>query len=399
MRILIANDQHWPMKSGVATAARTMAQGLAASGHEVVVVAPSQTGRSYNERDENYDIVRIRSIPVPFRKNLRVSVTYDREMRKVLDEYQPDVVHVHTQLTVGLSMLRAAVKRGVPVVATNHVMPDNMIKNIKGLSTISRPLSYIMSEYGTMLYRGAKRIVMPTKSALKLFNLDRAEAPAVAISNGINLDRFNPGKKSKEVMEKFHIPDNRPLISYIGRLDEEKHVHILVQALELLHWSGRDFHAVIVGGGNAETGLRELVDTLRLNDNVTFTGLVSDEDLVQLHRVGDIYVMPSPAELQCLAMLEAMASGKPVIAVDAGALNELCQNGKNGYLIPVDDVEAMAKSLTDLLDHAKRREMFGKQSLEIARQHDVRVVIPKFERLYRKVISENDISLSAQVIK
>ena len=393
MRVLIANDQHWPMKSGVATAGRTLAQGLASMGHEVLVVAPSQTGRGYSERDENYDILRIRSFGLPFRKNLRVSVTYDREMRRILDEFQPDVVHVQTQLTVGLSMLRAAVNRKIPVVATNHVMPDNMIKNIKGLSTISRPLSYFLSEYGTMLYRGAKRIVMPTESALGLFNLDRAEAPAVAISNGINLKRFKPLKPNDELYEKFHIPRNKPLITYIGRLDEEKHVHIMVHALELLHWSGRDFHAVIVGSGNANDSLRELVDTLRLNDNVTFTGLVSDEDLVQLHRLGDIYIMPSPTELQCLAMLEAMASGKPVIAVDAGALGELCLDGENGYLVRVDDIEAIANASMELLDHPKRRQAFGKRSHEIAKQHDVKTIMPRFEQLYKEVILENRESL------
>ena len=388
MRILIANDQHWPMKSGVATAARTLAQGLADRGHEVLVVAPSQTGRGYSEHDENYDILRIRSFPLPFRKNLRVSVTYDREMRRVLDEFQPDIVHVHTQLTVGLSMLRAAVQREIPVVATNHVMPDNMIKNIKGLSTISRPLSYIMNEYGTMLYRGARRIIMPTESALKLFNLSRIEAKPVAISNGINLDRFKPLKPKAELYEKFNIPRDKTLITYIGRLDEEKHIHILVHALELLHWSGRDFHAVLVGMGNANESLHDLVDMLRLNDNVTFTGLVSDEDLVQLHRVGDIYVMPSPAELQCLAMLEAMASGKPVVAVDAGALSELCLDGQNGHLINVDDIEAMANAIGELLDHPRRRQSFGKRSHEIAKRHDVKTVMPVFENLYEEVIAE-----------
>ncbi len=389
MRVLIANDQHWPMKSGVATAARTLAQGLAARGHDVLVVAPSQTGRGYNETDENYEIMRIRSFGLPFRKNLRVSVTYDREMRRILDEFKPDVVHVQTQLTVGLGMLRAAVHHRIPVVATNHVMPDNMIKNIKLLSPVSRPLSYFMSEYGTMLYRGAKRIVMPTESAIKLFNTTRIEAPAVAISNGINLDRFRPLKPSDEIFEKFRIPRDKPLISYIGRLDEEKHIHILVQALELLHWSGHDFHAVIVGAGNASDGLHDLVETLRLDDRVTFTGLVSDDDLQQLHRVGDIYAMPSPTELQCLAMLEAMASGKPVVAVDAGALGELCLTDENGYLIPVDDVEAMAQALLKLLDHPKRRTAYGKRSLELAKKHDVKVVIPLFEDLYKEVIAKN----------
>lgn len=390
MRILIANDQHWPMKSGVATAARTLAQGLAARGHVVMVVAPSQTGRGYTETDENYEITRIRSFGLPFRKNLRVSVTYDREMRRILDEFQPDIVHVQTQLTVGLGMLRAAVNRHIPVVATNHVMPDNMIKNIKVLSPVSRPVSYIISEYGALLYRGAKHIIMPTQSAIGLFNTTRIEAPVSAISNGINLDRFQPLKPSNEIYAKFSIPRDQPIISYIGRLDEEKHIHIFVQSLELLRWSGHKFHALIVGAGNASDGLHELVDTLRLNDMVTFTGLVSDEDLQQLHRVGDMYVMPSPTELQCLAMLEAMASGKPVVAVDAGALGELCITDETGYLIPVDDVEAMAQALVKLLDHPARRKKFGKRSLEFATKHDVKVVIPQFEKLYKRVIAENE---------
>ncbi len=389
MRILIANDQHWPMKSGVATAARTMAQGLAALGHTVMVVAPSQTGRGYKETDENYEITRIRSFGLPFRKNLRVSVTYDREMRRILDEFQPDVVHVHTQLTVGLGILRAAVQRHIPVVATNHVMPDNMIKNIKVLSPISRPISYFISEYGALLYRGAKHIVMPTQSALQLFNTTRIEAPVVAISNGINLERFQPLKPTDAIYKKFDIPRKDPIISWIGRLDEEKHINILIQALELLHWSEHKFHCVIVGAGNDEDNLHALVNTLKLNDKVTFTGLVSDEDLTQLHRVGDIFAVPSPTELQCLAMLEAMASGKPVVAVDAGALGELCLTDDNGYLIPVDDVEAMAMALVKLLDNPKLRKTFGRRSLEIATRHDVKVVMPEFVALYEKVIAES----------
>jgi len=87
-----------------------------------------------------------------------------------------------------------------------------------------------------------------------------------------------------------------------------------------------------------------------------------------------------------------MASGKAVVAVDAGALSELCLNGENGYLINVDDIEAMANGIMDLLDHPKRRASFGKRSHEIAKQHDVKVVIPRFEKLYEEVISETQSS-------
>jgi glycosyltransferase involved in cell wall biosynthesis len=389
MRILIANDQHWPMKSGVATATRTLAQGLADLGHTVMVVAPSQTGRGYKETDENYEITRIRSFGLAFRKNFRVSVTYDREMRRILDDFQPDVVHVQTQFTVGLGILRAAVNRGIPVVATNHVMPENMTKNIKLLAPLTRPVSYIISEYGALLYRGAKRIIMPTESAIRLFNTTRVEAPTVAISNGINLDRFHPGKPSDAIYKKFDIPKGDPIITWIGRIDEEKHLDVLVRALATLRDAGYKFHALFVGAGNAREGLDEQIEDLDLEDYVTFTGLVSDEDLLELHRVGDIFAVPSPTELQCLAMLEAMASGKPVVAVDAGALNELCITDKTGYLLPVDDPAAMSMALAKLLEHPERRKQFGKNSLEMAHKHDVKVVMPEFVKLYKKVIAEN----------
>lgn len=390
MRILIANDQHWPMRSGVATAARTLAQGLADAGHTVMVVAPSQRRRSYKQVDENYEITRIRAFGLPFRKNLRVSVTYDRELRRILDEFQPDVVHVHTQLTVGIGMLRAAVNRNIPVVATNHVMPDNMIKNIKALAPISKPVGYFISEYGTLLYRGASRIVMPTESALELFNLTRIEAPAVAISNGINLTKFFPAKPSDKIYSKFGLPTDKTIISWIGRLDDEKHLDVLIEAVKNLRDDGYDFHSLLVGSGNSNDKLRTMVDEYGLNDRVTFTGLVSDEDLVELHRVGHVFVVPSPAELQCLAMLEAMACGKPVVAVDAGALGELCRNGETGFLLPVDDVHGIKVAIEEYLTKPATLKKYGANAEKLAKTHDVKNVIPQFVKLYEEVIAEKN---------
>ena len=76
------------------------------------------------------------------------------------------------------------------------------------------------------------------------------------------------------------------------------------------------------------------------------------------------------------------------VAVDAGALSELCLEGKNGHLVRVDNVEAVAYALIDLVDHPKKRALYGKKSIEIAQKHDVKVVIPRFEKLYKEVISE-----------
>lgn len=376
------------MKSGCAQASRTQALGLAARGHNILVVAPSMTRHNATDHDANYDIVRIRSFK--FRNNLRVSVVLDREVRRVIADFNPDIVHVHTQLTLGLAVLRAATSMGIPVVATNHVMPDNLINNIKGLSSFSRPISYIWTEYGNLLYRGAKRIIMPTSSGLKLFNFERIEAPTLAISNGINLDQFKPVKAPAFLYEKFKIPSDKKIIGYLGRLDNEKHVNVVVSAFkELVNEDYKDIHLLLVGAGNAEAGLKDMIDDLGLTHNITFTGLASEEDWPLLHRIPTVYTMPSPNELQSIAMLEAMASGKPIVAVDAGALGELCRNDENGYLVHVDDVNGFCRALRMLLDNPKRMKEFGKKSREIAETHDENIVMPQFEKLYRQVIRES----------
>jgi len=100
---------------------------------------------------------------------------------------------------------------------------------------------------------------------------------------------------------------------------------------------------MIVGDGTDLLNLKELAHELNIFDKITFTGRVTDEDLVNLHKVGSVFCMPSPAELQSIVMLESMASGKPTVAVDAGPLKELCQNGRNGYLCRPDDDSRLLK--------------------------------------------------------
>jgi glycosyltransferase involved in cell wall biosynthesis len=98
--------------------------------------------------------------------------------------------------------------------------------------------------------------------------------------------------------------------------------------------------------------------------------------------------MPSPAELQSIATLEAMASGKPIVAVDAGALKELCQTDRNGFLCAQDDDEAIAESLLRILQDKKLATAFGHQSLDIANSHDIRTTLAEFERLYTTLIND-----------
>lgn len=387
MKILIAADLHWPTINGVATFSRNLAQGMAGRGHEVIVIAPSQVGKAAKEVDFNHTVYRTVSVPFPFYQNFKISVIPGREVKRIIEDFNPDVIHIQMLLGIGLAALKYGNKMGIPVVTTNHAMPENLLDNLRLLAPFAKPISKMLEAYGTRFHAKADYITLPTQSAIDMFNAtDRVSVPMSAVSNGIDLSRFTPGHAHRRIYEKFNIPKDKQIISYIGRVDAEKHLYVLIEAFKIILDNGHDAHLVVVGDGTDKLNLELLAEKYHLSDKVTFTGKVSDEDLLDLHKVGTVYAMPSPAELQSIATLEAMASGKPVVAVDAGALSELCQNGRNGFLVSKDDYNAMADALLKILVDSDLRDRFVHQSLEIAKDHDLNTTLETFEAIYESLI-------------
>ena len=387
MKILIASDLHYPTINGVATFSRNLARGLADHGHEVLVIAPSQTGKKSKEVDGNHVIMRTASVPFPFYQNFRISPNPSREVKKIIETFQPDVIHIQMVLWLGHAAMRYGNKHGIPIVSTNHAMPENLMDNLKLLAPVSRPINYILKAYGARFHSKADFVTLPTQAAIDMFNAsDKIEVPMAPVSNGIDLARFTPDAAAPALYKKYHLPTDQPIVSYVGRLDAEKHLSVLVRAFARVHAVHANAHLLIVGDGTDASNLKQLVKTLGLQKSVTFSGKVSDEDLVALHKVGTVFCMPSPAELQSIATLEAMASGQPIVAVDAGALKELCQHERNGFLCEKDNDEQIAQGILAILEDASLRERFAAESLAIAKTHDLQTTLQRFEEIYASLI-------------
>lgn len=387
MKILIASDLHYPTINGVATFSRNLAKGLADHGHEVLVIAPSQNGKKCKEVDGNHVIVRTASVPFPFYQNFRISPNPAREVKKIIDDFDPDVIHIQMLMWIGQAAMKYGNKYGIPIVSTNHAMPENLMDNLRLLAPVSRPINYILKAYGARFHSKADFITMPTQSAIDMFNVEKITTPMAAVSNGIDLSRFTVGRADDDVYERFDIPKDQPIISYVGRLDAEKHLPVLLRAFVRVQSVMPHVHLLIVGDGTERPVLKTMAHDLGISHSVTLTGRVSDEDLVALHKIGTVFCMPSPAELQSIATLEAMASGQPVVAVDAGALRELCQHERNGYLTEQDNDEMIAKGLVAILEDEALREEMSQESLAIARTHDLQTTLQRFEQIYTDLIN------------
>jgi len=387
MKILIASDLHWPVLNGVATFSRNLARGMAARGHEVVVIAPSQDGKKSVEIDGNYTIYRVRSTVFPFYQNFRISPTPQLEVRKILLDFKPDIIHIQMLMWIGQAAMFFGRRYDIPIVTTSHAMAENLLDNLKRAAPLSRPINYMLSDYGRRFHSRADAITSPTRSGIESFGkfADKMTKPVEVISNGIDLNEYVPATADPAIYTKFNLPTDKPIVTYIGRVDAEKHLSVLLHAFELVRKS-IDAHLLIVGDGVDMEHLRLLTDELGLQDAVTFAGRVSDEDKLALEHVGSLYAISSPAELQSIATLEAMACGQPIVAVDAGALAELCHDGENGYLFELDNSEQMAEGITKILQDDKLRELFSAESLKIAKKHNLEYTLKEFEALYHRTI-------------
>ncbi|RYZ87455.1 MAG: glycosyltransferase family 4 protein [Proteobacteria bacterium] len=385
MKILIAADLYWPTTNGVSTFSRNLAKGLADRGHDVIVVAPSQKGPQAIERDGNYTIHRLTAVPLPLYMNFRISLNPRRSITKILQEFQPDIIHVQNLMGIGQATVAAGRKLRIPIVATNHAMSENALEKMRILAPVSKPIDYILKGYGRRFHEKADYVTMPTQSALDMFiESSKPNVPVEAVSNGIDLSQFYPQAVPPELFNTFSIPKDKQIITYVGRLDGEKHIDMLIKAIALI--KDTNIHALIVGDGADRARLERLAADKGVSDRIIFTGRVSDEELVQLHQVGTVFCMPSPAELQCLAALESMACAKPVVAVNAGALTELCLDGVNGYLAKTDDPADIADKLQKILGDPKQLKAFGKMSLKIAHKHELSSTLDRFVEIYNEVI-------------
>ena len=387
MKILIASDLHWPVLNGVATFSRNLARGLAEQGHEVIVIAPSQDGRKSKQVDGNYVIYRTKSTVFPFYQNFRISVAPQLEVRKIIQDFQPDVIHIQMLMWIGQAAMFFGRRYDIPIVTTSHAMAENLLDNLKRAAPLSKPINYMLSDYGRRFHSRADVITSPTESGIKSFgkHVDKVTAPIEVISNGVDLREYAPKKADSAIYKKYNLPTDKPIVTYIGRVDAEKHLWVLIHAMQRV-LKKHDAHLLIVGAGIDLEHLQDMAAELNLTDHITFAGRVSDEDKIALEHVGTMYAIPSPAELQSIATLEAMACGQPVVAVDAGALGELCHDGENGFLFELDDDKGMAEGIIKILDDPTLREQFSQESLRIAGTHDLDHTISQFIDLYERTI-------------
>ena len=386
MRIMIVTDQYPPMVGGVPTVTHGLAADLADRGHKVWVVAPSHGTRDVRRMEDKVRVYRFSSFEWPTYEGLRIPFLPFVPVRNLIKKSDPDIIHIHSPIVLGniAQLLGGGLRK--PVIATNHYMPVNMIRSLVTEPLVGRYVNNVTYSYLVHFCNRCEYVTAPTQTALNLLYKHGLRAPARAISNGIDLAKFSPGPRDPDILRRFKLPTDRPLLLHVNRLSEEKRIDVLIDAMAKV--KNKHTHLALVSNGPAEAELRAQVERLQLGERVSFLGFVKDADLLHLRRASDIFVIPSEAELQSLATMEAMACGLPVIAADAWALPELVHPDENGFLFQPGDSEEMARYIDILVDDADMRARMAEESLNIIAKHDRLQVLGEWEELYRRLSIE-----------
>lgn len=379
LRILIGADTFPPDVNGAARFTSRLSAGLTQRGHELHIMAPAQSSKhgAFTEQHDGADITvhRLYSwrwFPHPW---LRFVLPWRSQAhaRRVLDLVKPDVVHIQSHIVIGRGLTRQAAKRGIRVVATNHFMPENLIEHTLIPRFLRKLAVRIAWNDAAKTYRLVESVTTPTRRAADFLESETDITDVHAISCGLNASEYTASPTRPK--------DNR--VVFVGRVTAEKHIDVLVRAVAKID-PALNVKLDIIGGGELEAHLAKLAEQLGIGANTTLTGFVSDEELRAGLTRATVFSIPSVAELQSIATMEAMASGLPVVAANAMALPHLVHDGENGYLFEPGNSDDLAEKLTRVFTASDEEYLRMKRaSLTFIKPHDIERTLTTFESLYR----------------
>ncbi len=404
MRIAIFTDSFFPKIDGIAVSVQNFCERLEERGHRFIICCPQYAEGDAELIGEKIRVERFKSVALPSYPEMRIVVPGRTKLHRVIKDFKPDLIHIQTPGFMGQYGVAAGKIYSIPVIGTYHTMMsevgmyvnplrllklDKLLSRFRRRKKIASKLAKLTRKKpgslgGKLLYKLANRlyekcavIISPSEIIKQQLIGQKIRAPVTVVSNGIDLTLF---KGSGRVF-----PGDQPRLLHVGRLAVEKNTEEVIRAFALIKRDLPLARLTVVGDGPVLTDLKREASELGVADSIAFTGYRPRAELPAIYADHDLFMTASAMETQGLVALEAIATGMPAVGVDAFALPELIQQGRNGYVVQPHNVPEIAAAAVKLLKDQVTFEKFSQEATLVAAEHSHDRCTDRLEKLYRKV--------------
>ena len=377
-------DVFYPMTDGVVMVVDNYAKRLAKS-NNVIVFCPRYVGKEFDDTKFNYQVVRCRSLKVPFIDYSLPVPKMDWGFKNILKNYNLDIVHIHSPFTIGEAGIKYAKENNIPIIGHMHSQykQDFMraVHNDTLANTLLKKLIHV--------YNKCDECWAVNSEVARIFHEDYGYKTLPKVMNNATemmpVD-FNIAKKY--IDEKYNLHDEKVFI-FVGRINALKNIFFIVEALKIVHEKREKlkFKMFFVGCGQDEEELKKLIKKYKLDNYVIMCGKISDrKTLSYFYARSDLFLFPSLYDASSIVQIEAASQKLPVLFIEGAATTATVTNNVNGFIVP-NDIQTYAKSIIKIIEDDNLRKQVGNNAFhDLYKNWDDTII--DVENRYRELINE-----------
>ena len=383
LRIAIVTETWPPEINGVALSMMQLCQGLQRLGHKILLVRPAQKEACTEFNPEQECLVM--SQPIPKYPSVQFGWPQYLKVSKAFEQFTPDVVHIVTEGPLGLTALQAAKSKKIAVSSGFHSAFQDFSRFFD-LAFLVKPIQ----RYLTWFHNSTDVTCVPsqyTEQALRGFGVT---CPLVVVGRGVDTAKFSPKHRSQRLRQQWGVNIDTRVMLYVGRLSPEKEVDVLIKSFHALQaQQGVNIKFVIVGDGPDRIRLSKMTTS----KDVIFMGSLGGHELATAYASADVFTFASQADTFGNVVLEAIASGLPVIAYDYVCAHQHVKHNITGWLSPLGHTAELIQSICHLPALPQLRQM-GLLASESVQHSSWQFPVQQLEQALYQVVKESPMTSS-----
>ena len=337
MNIVMLTNTFTPHVGGVARSVESFTAEYRRRGHRVLVVAPEFPDMPQDE----INVVRIPAIQNFNGSDFSVVLPVSGLLTGVLDEFAPDIIHAHHPYLLGVTALRVARYRNLPLVFTHHTLYEEYTHYVPGdAPKLRRFIIEVAIRYANL----SEQVFAPSESIMILLRERGVATPITVVPTGVQAEHFAQGNGGRFRVA-MGIPEDAFVVGHLGRLAPEKNLEFLAEAAVAFLKTTSRAHFLVIGTGPSEMVIREIFTREGLDARLHTASVLEREQLADALHAMNLFAFASKSETQGMVLTEAMAAGLPVVALDAPGVREVVRDYRNGRLLHGESIKDMVSAM------------------------------------------------------